>query len=695
MLTAYKAAVFRPWPLCIGVLCYASLAGAHPNAEEPPLEIEVKGESSSSVDDAAHLTLSRRELLLRPSRTPGDLLEAVPGLVVVQHAGGGKANQYFLRGFDADHGTDLAIFLNGVPLNERSHGHGQGYTDFNFVIPELIASLEVHKGPNDVRFGDFATAGALEVNYAEHLPDNLLTLEYGQFGQRRLVAGVSPHLGADFTSLLAVEAAASEGPFQVSEDLQKLNLVAGLSRRLGDHGRLDARVMSYGATWNGSGQLPLRAVCGEGEAGFAAPESFGQPCLDRWGSVDPSEGGRTQRQSAEIGVKAGEHDAAIEARLYAVRYQFGLFSNFTFFANDPVHGDGIEQTDERSTLGGTFQLKNRGRLGPIAWRSTFGLDARTDDVDNALYHQQARTRLATVNAAHVVETSTAAFVEQRAQLTPWLATLAALRIERFQAEVEPRSSEQKAGQAHALLALPKFGLELQPARGLSVFGNYGRGFHSNDARSTVGGNASLMAPALGYEAGLRYKPRPDVQLYGTAFLLDLKSELVWVGDEGTTEASPQSRRMGLELGSRAHFNGWLFADVDLTLTRARFLTGNEANRVPLTPTATLTAGLAAHPTWGDYKPFGSYRVRAIADRPANEDGTLTAEGYVVQDASLGLRYHDVEAAVEVLNVFDVAWRPVNFATTSRLPYEPAAVTSVHFVPGWPRTIIGRATLYWD
>ncbi len=589
----------------------------------------------------------------------------------------------------------MALFLNGVPLNERSHGHGQGYADFNFVIPELIASLEVHKGPNDARFGDFATAGALEVKYVEHLPDDLVAAEYGQFGQRRVVAAVSPHLGADSTALLAVELAASQGPFQVAEDLQKLNLVAGVSHKLGDHSGLSARVMSYGATWNGSGQLPLRAVCSEGEPGFATPTSLGQPCLDRFGSVDPTEGGRTQRQSGEAGFWAREHDLEVDARLFAVRYQFGLFSNFTFFANDPGDGDGIEQTDERVTLGGTMRLKTEHAFGKVRIKSTFGIEARTDDVDNGLFHQRARQRLATLNAAHVIESSTAAFLEERARLTPWLSTMAALRVERFQASVEPRNGNQPAGTAHAMLPLPKFGIELEPAANLSLFGNYGRGFHSNDARSTVAGNASLMAPALGYEAGLRYRPRPDVQLYATAFLLDLKSELVWVGDEGTTEASPQSRRKGLELGSRAHFNGWLFADVDLTLTRARFITGDAANRVPLAPRATLTAGLAAHPRFGDYQPFGAYRIRAIADRPANEDGSLVARGFVIQDVSAGLRYRDIEAAVDVMNVFDVAWRPVNFATTSRLSYEPAPVTSVHFVPGWPRTIIGRATLYWD
>jgi len=312
---------------------------------------------------------------------------------------------------------------------------------------------------------------------------------------------------------------------------------------------------------------------------------------------------------------------------------------------------------------------------------------------DGLHRQQARTRLETVNAARIVEASTAAYFEERATLTSWLEAMAALRVERLQADVEPRGGNQIAGSAEDMLGLPKFGLELSVVPELALFGNYGRGFHSNDARSAVASDAELMAPALGYEAGLRWRPHPDVQAYATAFLLDLSSELVWVGDEGTTEPAPASRRMGVELGARTHWNGWLFADVDVTLTRARFESAAD-DLVPLAPTRTLTAGLGAHPRFGDYRPFGWLRVRAIADRPANEDGSLTAAGYVVTDASAGLRYKDIEGAVDVMNVFDVRWRPVNFATTSRLQYEPEAVTSVHFVPGWPRTVMGRVTLYW-
>jgi len=683
------------WFVCLLLSgAVAKRAAAHETPAEAPLEIEVQGQRGHDPDGAGQLEVSRRELLLRPRRSAGEVLEAAPGLVVVQHAGGGKANQYFLRGFDADHGTDVALFLNGVPLNQPSHGHGQGYADFNFVIPELIASLAVHKGPNNARFGDFATAGALEVSYVEHLPENLVSGEWGQFGQRRLVAAVSPHLGPDWTSLVAVELAASAGPFELSEDLQKLNLVAGVSHRLGQRARVNARLMSYGASWNGSGQIPLRAVCGEGEAGRPSPESFGQPCLPRFGSVDATEGGRTQRQSAELGLEAREHDVQLEARLYAVRYRFGLFSNFTFFANDAVHGDGIEQSDERTTLGGVARLRYQHRLGSARFTSSFGVEGRSDGVDNALYHQQARARLETKNAGHVSESSAAAFVEERANLTPWLATSAALRIERFQADVEPSFGGAGAGSAHALLALPKFGLELRPADTISLFGSYGRGFHSNDARAAVSGQGALMVPALGYEAGAKWKPRPGLELYGSAFLLDLRSELVWSGDEGTTEASPASRRMGVELGGRLRLRGALFADIDATLTRARFMSGDAADRVPLAPSATLSAGLALQPRFGDYQPFGSFRVRAIADRPANEDASLTAQGYVVQDLSAGLRYRDVDAAVDVLNVFDVAWRPVNFATTSRLRYEPAAVTGIHFVPGWPRTVMARVALHW-
>jgi outer membrane receptor protein involved in Fe transport len=683
------------WSLVLLLGLTSSLARAEATASDVPVEIQVTGERHERESGAADLELSGRELALRPSRTPGDVLEAVPGLIAVQHAGGGKANQLFLRGFDADHGTDVALFLNGVPLNQRSHGHGQGYADFNFVIPELIQALDVHKGPNDARYGDFATAGAVEVKYLERLPDNFVRLQYGQFGERRAVVGVSPRLGDGWSSLLALEAAAASGPFQVSEELQKLNFVASLSHAFRDGSELNARVMSYGASWNGSGQLPLRAVCGEGEAELPPPSAYGQPCIDRFGSIDPTEGGSTARQSAELGFRAQTGGVRIEAQLFAVRYQFGLFSNFTFYAVDPRHGDGIEQTDERTTLGSSFRLSQERGVGTVRFKSTFGVESRADDIDNGLYHQQVRRRLDTVNAAHVAESSIGAFLEERAALTPWLSTTLALRVERLQAQVEPRAGNQLAGSAHATLPLPKFGIQLKPWPTLTLFGQYARGFHSNDARSAAAQNARLMAPALGYEAGLRWRADPQLQLYATAFLLDLSSELVWAGDEGTTEASPASRRTGVELGARAHFNHWLFADVDASFARARFDTGNAADHVPLAPTATLTAGLGAHPKFGNYRPFGSLRVTAVAARPANEDATLTAPSYVIEDLSAGLRYRDVEAGVEVMNLLDTPWRPVNFATRSRLQYEPTPVTGIHFVPGWPRTIMGHAALYWQ
>jgi len=685
------------WSLSLALLTalLSTAARAEPQAGDAPIEIQVTGQRHERENGAGDLELSGRELSLRPSRTPGDVLQAVPGLIAVQHAGGGKANQLFLRGFDADHGTDVALFLNGVPLNERSHGHGQGYADFNFVVPELIVALDVHKGPNDVRYGDFATAGAIEVKYLERLPEDFAKLEYGQFGERRAVAGVSPRLGDSWSSLFALEAAAADGPFVVSEDLQKLNFVASVSRSLRDGATFDARVMSYGASWNGSGQLPLRAVCGEGEAGLPPPSAYGQPCIDRFGSVDPTEGGTTARQSAELGFRLQAADVRVEAKLFAVRYQFGLFSDFSFFALDPLHGDGIEQTDARTTLGGSFGLIQERSLGKVRFKSSFGLESRADDIDNGLYHQQARRRLETVTAAHVAESSIGAYVEERAALTPWLSTVLGLRVERLQADVEPRGGQQTAGSSHATLPLPKFGMQLSPWSTLTLFAEYGRGFHSNDARSAAAENARLMAPALGYEAGLRFRPTPQLQLYATGFLLDLSSELVWAGDEGTTEPSPASRRAGVELGARAHFNHWLFADIDATLARARFDTASSADRVPLAPTATFTAGFGASPKFGNYRPFGSLRVTAVASRPANEDASLTAPGYVIEDLAAGLRYRDVEVGVDVMNLFDTPWRPVNFATRSRLSYEPAPVTGIHFVPGWPRTIMGHAALYWQ
>jgi outer membrane receptor protein involved in Fe transport len=666
-------------------------------------EVTVEGERPAN-EAASRVHVARRELELRPRRRVGDVLEAVPGLFAVQHAGGGKANQWFLRGFDADHGTDIAFFVDGVPLNAVSHGHGQGYTDVNFLIPELVSSLEGYKGPYYAAFGDFATAGAVNLALAESLPESRVEFAYGNQGSRRALVVASPSFGEDWRALLAGEIAHTDGPFAQPEDLGRYNLFARASHDLSAAASLSLTVMAYGSDWNGSGQIPARAVCGEGEAENPPPETYGEPCIDRFDSVDRSEGGATTRQQVSLRYAAASPSGKLSGLVYAVRYRFSLFSNFTFYADDPALGDEIEQGDERTTLGADVRYSFHEHLGPVLLRTTFGLQSRADFIDNSLWHTADRERLEPRVDASIAESELGLFGELDARVTPALRFVLGLRADRIDVNVEDELEDtqtlgtKSSGATSDELLSPKLMAVVTPLPALDLFAAYGRGFHSNDARGAVlkEGAATLITPALAYEVGARLVPLAGLRFQASAFLLDLDSEIVWSGDAGGTEPSGATRRYGLEIGARYQLGNVLFADADATFVNARYReNAGNGNAVALAPTRTFTAGVGARPSFGPFTPFGAVRVRSIADRPAVEDESFVAEGFTTFDLNLGARYGNVEAALDVQNVFDAAYREVNFANESRLAYEPAAVTGIHYTPGWPRTLTARGTLYFD
>jgi len=664
-----------------------------------PIDVTVRAEKRGT-EAASRTVVGRYELALRPRVRPGDILEAVPGLFAVQHAGGGKANQYFLRGFDVDHGTDVAFFVDGVPVNNVSHGHGQGYADFHFMIPELVVSLDGYKGTHYAQLGDFATAGAVNLSLAEKFDASYAQVQVGQFGILRGLVIESPDLGDHWRAVVAAEYYQDNGPFVHPQRHNRLNLYVRATHDLSHRSKVSLTLMSYGATWNASGQIPARAVCGEGEAGLAGPGSFGQPCLERFGSVDPTEGGSTQRQSAQLAFTTAWQGADLSAMAYLVRYRFGLYSNFTFFRDDPVNGDQIEQTDDRTFGGLDVRLRRQIDYQGAVFTTSLGTQMRVDGIDNGLYHDRARERLETRVNANVGESQMGLYVEEDARLRKWLRFIAGARLQRVDVAVDDRIEDaSKQGNASsgvkgATLFLPKFMAAVSPVPQVDLYASYGRGFHSNDARGVVraGGAATLVTPATGYEVGIRAAPIAGLSVTAAGFWLDLASELVWVGDEGTNEASGQTRRYGLELGARYRIKNWLFADADATFTHARFR-GN-GGAIPLAPTRTFTAGLAARPTFGQFTPFLAVRVKVLGDRPANEDESLTATGFTIVDANGGVRWKNLEVAVDAQNLLNSTWREVQFATESRLPYEPAPVTGIHYTPGWPRTVMGRATVYW-
>lgn len=669
--------------------------------EEPPLEVIVEGDAPGG-DAASRVRYGRKRLDLLPRLRPGDIVESVPGVFGVQHAGGGKANQYFLRGFDADHGTDVLLTVDGVPVNMVSHGHGQGYADLHFLIPELVVDVEGYKGAAYAHLGDFATAGAVEMKLAEAFPESFVEYTVGRFNIHRGLAVYSPTLGEDWHAVLAAEVYTNDGPFENQEDLIRFNAFGRLTHHFSPQTKGTLTWMSYGSDWDASGQIPARAVCGEGEAGAPAPEELGQPCIDRFGYIDPTEGGATQRHMGRVSVETKWNDSSVSAMVYVTRYHFNLYSNFTFFADDPVNGDGIEQVDRRTTAGADAKYRHRFTLGESIFTATAGLQARYDAIDNALYTQTARERRDARVDAVIDESSIGAYVEADARLTRWLRWTLGARFDRFDVAVDdkleatPGLGSRSSGTAGDMLFSPKGSVVISPLQPWDLFASAGRGFHSNDARGAVLGTnaADLLTVAKTYEVGTRVRPVKGLRIDTAGFLIDLDSETVWVGDAGGTEPSGATRRIGAEATVAFDWEDWLFADVQGTIVEPRYRrNAGNGDAVALAPTHTLTAGFGFRPKIGDFTPFGGLRFRGILDRPATEDESLTADGFAIVDLNAGLRWRFLEAAIDVQNLFNSAWREVNFATETRLAYEPAPVTGIHYSPGWPTTVLGRLRAY--
>ncbi len=687
-------------------------AGEAPEAVEPPETKEP--ETSAAAPDAplrlrlpetvvqadrpytaaSSLIVRSRDFSLRPIRRPADILEVTPGLVVVQHAGGGKANQYYLRGFDADHGTDVALSIDGVPINNVSHAHGQGYADINFVIPEIVERIEVDKGPYFVKHGDFATAGAANLVTRRAVAENTATFGAGRFDLFRGVLMGGAELGP-FAGLMAVEGAGQDGPFDNPEDYNRYKLFTRGSYEDGPW-RSDLTFMSYRGTWNASGQLPLREI----RAGT----------LDRFGSLDPTEGGTSQRHQLYART-SWQPDDDQEANLFAygVYYDLDLFSNFTFFARDPGNGDQIEQKDKRFFGGGEARYTRRIAPGGFETALNGAVGLRADDIGEQLNYTVERDFLSRQTDHNVTQVNSFAYVSADTTWTPWLRTVVGLRFDDLYFDVDNNLNSttdptlQGQGVENEAIFSPKASIVLSPLADTEVFINYGEGFHSNDARGVVRDVDPVdpSAKARGGELGVRTRLFDRLDLAASFWLLDLDSEIVFVGDEGTTEAGGATRRIGGELEVRYRILDWLFFDVDYTQTVAKFrFEPDEADDVPLAPRFTVNGGVTARREDGFY---GSVRMRAISSRPANEDNSIRAAGYTVWDLQLGKRFElpsawtggfakAVTLQLDILNLFDHDYREAQFATDSRLAFEPEVVSDLNFTPGYPLTAIGSVTL---
>lgn len=680
-------------------LCLAAVTAAH--AQEPPEapdqayvmdEVIIRGRADSLLgvaDAASQGTVGAEQLERRPILRTGELLETVPGFIATQHSSSGKANQYFLRGFNLDHGTDFATHVDGVPINMPTHGHGQGYTDLNFLIPELVDRIDFKKGPYYAEEGDFASAGSANFILKDRLDAGFVKLESGLYAREtpraiphlRAVTAGSPALGGG-TLLYALDAQRSDGPWEHPDDFRRF---AALLRYSGGDRRMGWSVTgtAYTGEWDSSDQIARRAVR--------------QDLIERFDSLDRTTGGDSQR----YGLYGEWHRLAkgmrTEALLYTHYYDLNLYSNFTYFLDDPADGDQFKQEDRRQVTGlkasHTFLYD---APEDVPMETAFGVQIRNDVIENGLFKTSRRRKLAATRQDEVVETSVGLYAEQRVRPTTWLRLTAGVRGDLYDFKVNDKLGAGDAGKTR-LIASPKGSLVLGPWMETELYLSGGFGFHSNDARG-VGVKDDPATPDLerpvrplvrtkGAEVGLRTLWIPGLQSTLAFWMLDIDSELVFVGDAGNTEASRPSRRMGVEFANYYSPTDWLTLDADLSVSRARFRdSAPEGDHIPGAIETVVAAGASVHDLAGF---FGELRLRYFGPRPLVEDDSQRSGETIMLNARIGYEVAEWgEIAFEAFNLLNRKDSDIEYFYPSLLAGEPpgpddGGYNDIHFHPVEP------------
>ncbi len=621
-------------------------------------------------------TIQALDVRTRPVNSSQDLLQLVPGLFIAQHAGGGKAEQIFFRGFDIDHGTDLQVSADGLPVNMVSHAHGQGYADLHFVIPETIDKLQVHKGPYDARFGDFATSGTVEFLTRNSIDKSEVKVEAGMFNTKRAMAQIKlldkGHLFSKRkeSAYVAAEYAFTDAYFNSKQDFNRMNVFGKYNGQLGERTHLTLSASTFGAAWNASGQVPQRAI----ENGL----------IDRFGAINDNEGGNTTRTNAYATLINGTPNRGLfKNQVYFVKYDFNLYSDFTFFAADSINGDMIAQTDDRTIYGYSGTYGRTTTLAGLPFRLNAGLGARYDQSDISLKNAVERVVYDTIVAGEVDQLNANGYVDGTWSLTERFRVNAAARFDVFRfMYADAQGVDSVSGDAVQQRVSPKLNFTYDMSDRTQLYLRTGMGFHSNDARAVVVDKASKTLPrAYGADLGANFKPLPRMLMNVALWGLYLESELVYVGDGGVVETSDATQRMGVDLSVRYQLTGKLFADIDVNLVHGRILNvPSGEDRIPLAPQFTTIGGLAYKQEQGFN---ASLRYRHIADRPANEANTVVAQGYFLLDAVASYRLKNLEVGVSAENLLNSEWNQAQFDTESRLSNEAEPVSELHFTPGTP------------
>jgi outer membrane cobalamin receptor len=651
-----------------------------PSTDVINIELEKGIVSLKEVVITPHLStqsfhaISKIDLNLQPVRSAQDILRTVPGLFIGQHQGGGKAEQIFLRGFDIDHGTDINISVDGLPVNMVSHAHGQGYADLHFLIPELTGNVDYGKGPYYSNRGNLGTAGYVSLSTLNTLDKSTVKIETGQFNTMRALAMIDllslKQKEKGTSAYVAGEFLYSDGPFDLPQHFNRFNLFGKFNTRVGRKSNLSLIASTLSSGWDASGQVPERAI--------------DNGSIGRFGYIDSLEGGSTSRTNASAKlITYYNNNSNWENQVYYSRYNFNLHSNFTFFLNDPVNGDQIRQREGRNMWGYHSRFSHSNQIHGWNLASNYGAGFRYDaTVNSELSHSVNRnTVLSYAQLGNIKELNAFAFVDKNFERKRWLLNIGG-RLDYFHFSYLDKLQLNQQPNQEKFIVSPKLNIQYTLNDRIQLYIKAGKGFHSNDARVVIlNRGRDILPAAFGSDIGVLLKPTPRLLINAAAWYLYLKQEFVYVGDEGIVEPSGKTRRVGIDVSGRYQFTNWLFADININIAKPRSLEQIKGNDyIPLAPSFTSTGGISVQMKKGFN---GSLRYRSMKDRPANENNSIIAKGYTVTDFSFNYTKKKYEIGLAIENLFNVKWKETQFDTESRLKNEPAPVSEIHFTPGAP------------
>ncbi len=625
--------------------------------------------------------ISRTDIKMRGVNNSQEILRIVPGIVIGQHQGGGKAEQIFLRGFDIDHGTDIALAVDGIPINMVSHAHGQGYADSHFIIPETVETVNFKKGPYDAGKGDFATTGFVDFNTKNALTDNLVKIEAGQFNTYRALAMVNllsnKAKEKQQSWYAASEYRYTDAFFDFPQHFNRFNFFTKYNGKISRNNTLTLSASHLYSIWDASGQIPGRAV-EDGTIGF-------------YGAIDPTEGGKTSRTNANAQLLTSLNNGGfIKNQLFYSHYKFDLSSNFTFFLEDTVNGDQIRQVEDRNIFGYNGSYNHVGYIGSSKLTTEAGINIRLDQTKGSeLSHTKDRYTLLTgIKLGDITQSDIAAYVSETLRFNARFSINAGLRFDQFNNKYnnklagDPTLNGIGVYKANAGILSPKLNFYYHVNDGLQFYLTTGKGFHSNDTRAVVVQNGVEILPAAyGADFGTVFKPAKNMLINAAVWYLYLQQEFVYVGDGGFVEPSGKTRREGFDVSMRYEPLRYLYFDVDVNYSHGRSVDDPKGeNYIPLAPSWTSTGGI----TYTNKNGFnGSLRYRYVGDRPANENNSLTAEGYFITDMVVNYTKPKYEIGFTINNIFNRQWKETQFDTETRLKNEPEPVEEVCFTPGTP------------